>query len=424
MRLTVKTFLLTLPVIAVVLFSGGKLLVHSVEQAIERDVVEMLKHREMMVVHALQKDTRKALESESLTNSFSVTRIEKPFYARILSDTALFDEVDQRSRMYRQLTFGATINGENFRISVRRALVDHQIIETVTSTNMMIIFVLMGLSLVLSMQLISGFLWKPFYRTLDSLKDHDLNSGEPLKLEKTTTTEFQQLQNSVSSMSVAMREEFRQLKEFTENVSHEIRTPLAVIKARLEFLLQSEDISEDELRTIVSIQQAVDRLARMTEGLLLLVRIDRGAFDIKAVVDFRNLFQQKAAWFDDLIKIKKLELSVIDENNKPQKMNEALADTLVHNVLSNAVKYNAEGGRIVIHLNGRGFVIENSGPGKELSGTLSFKRYHTEDSSQGLGLGLSIVERICSYEKIEFRYEHSSPFHRFHFRFSPAAAAT
>jgi len=89
---------------------------------------------------------------------------------------------------------------------------------------------------------------------------------------------------------------------------------------------------------------------------------------------------------------------------------------LAHNVLSNAVKYNVEKGWVRVHLHDTGFVIENTGIPRGPAQPV-FKRYHTEDSFRGLGLGLSIVEKICSFEKIDLQYENHDSIHRFRFTF-------
>lgn len=417
MRLTLKAFLWSLPVIGVVLVACGVLFVRSIERVVDNSVEQSLHFREVRILHNLELDPERTLQNKALTNTYSITEVIKPFYGRLEKDTVLYDEVDQQMLPYRQLTFGATVGLANYMISVRKQQVNNKQLEEVISRNMAIIFALTGISLVLFVLVLSNYLWKPFYKILDQLTRYQLNTRIPLKLEETSTMEFNQLKLSLEAMSAKIRDEFLQLKEFTENVSHEIRTPVAVIKARADILLQSEGMNEDDLRTIVSIQQATDRLTKMTEGLMLLVRIDRGSFDVKEAVDFEYLFKQKKEWFDDLIQLKDLNVEINAEGQHLQHMNGALAETLVRNLLSNAIKYNVSKGDIKIHLQSSGFTIDNTAEHPEPLDRDSFQRYHALHTSMGLGLGLSIIEKICSREEIKFHYEYHERFHRFVFEF-------
>ena len=87
------------------------------------------------------------------------------------------------------------------------------------------------------------------------------------------------------------------------------------------------------------------------------------------------------------------------------KMNEVLADVLVSNLLSNAVRYNIDKGFIKCHIDDHSLVISNSGLPLNSDPELLFRRFHKgSDNPQSVGLGLSIVRKITDNYKMKINY--------------------
>ena len=61
--------------------------------------------------------------------------------------------------------------------------------------------------------------------------------------------------------------DYNSQKKFTENASHEIQTPLAVIKSKVDLLIQSENLQENEMNLIVAIDDACSKLIRLNKSL-------------------------------------------------------------------------------------------------------------------------------------------------------------
>lgn len=68
---------------------------------------------------------------------------------------------------------------------------------------------------------------------------------------------------------------YRTQKEFIENASHELQTPLVVFQSKLDILLQENDLTEAQVGTIQSLYEVSNRLSRLNKNLLLLARIDK-----------------------------------------------------------------------------------------------------------------------------------------------------
>ncbi len=196
--------------------------------------------------------------------------------------------------------------------------------------------------------------------------------------------------------------------DFVANVSHELKTPLTTIKSYTETLLTGQvDDQETTTQFLGIIDTETDRMNRLVKDLLQLSRLDYKQEKwnkkesnlialLKSVVTkveltARNKNQHLNCIFDDSLKI----LTVIDKDGIEQ---------VLMNVLSNAIKYTQEGGRIDIDAVQAGrdaqLVIADNGigiPEKELSRV--FERFFRVDKARsramgGTGLGLAISKQI------------------------------
>ena len=71
--------------------------------------------------------------------------------------------------------------------------------------------------------------WNPFFKNLSKLKHYDMTQKEPIQLETSKITEFEELNRVITTLIDQVKKDFQNLKEFNENISHEIQTPLAII---------------------------------------------------------------------------------------------------------------------------------------------------------------------------------------------------
>src|SRR5206468_5332849 len=104
-------------------------------------------------------------------------------------------------------------------------------------------------------------------------------------LEQSDINEFAELNAAVSIMTNRVIKDYNEIKSFTENASHEIQTPLAIIKSKLELLSQSENLKEEQMNTVQSIYEAVNRLSKLNQSLILLTKIDNQQFRENEEVD-------------------------------------------------------------------------------------------------------------------------------------------
>ena len=82
-------------------------------------------------------------------------------------------------------------------------------------------------------------------------------------------------------MTSKMRNDYLNLKEFSENAAHEIQTPLAVIRSKTDLLMQQKKLNKDSISLIKSINEATTKLFKLNQGLLLISKIENQVFHEK-----------------------------------------------------------------------------------------------------------------------------------------------
>lgn len=215
--------------------------------------------------------------------------------------------------------------------------------------------------------------------------------------------EIADLTHVINSLLERLEKSFRQAERFAADASHEIRTPLTIIKGEVEAALRSTELSTAVQTRLLSVQEEITRLQRVTEQLLLLARLDAGAAQLRRdPVDLARLVREAC---EDVELVASTHALTIDAANVEEACvlgDEEQLRRVVLNLLDNACKFNERGGRIVCSLHRRDGSVElcvsNTGTGipPELRGRV-FQRFFRGDGARsrgGHGLGLSLCREI------------------------------
>ena len=110
---------------------------------------------------------------------------------------------------------------------------------------------------------------------------------------------------------------------------------------------------------------------------------------------------------------------ILDKNLKEYiNINEELAEILINNLLSNAIRHNFNDGYIKLQLDEKQLSIINSGPGLTFDKKQIFQRFQKSSHSTGTGLGLAVVHQICESSRLSVAYSNDVNEHRFTIAFS------
>lgn len=314
---------------------------------------------------------------------------------------------------YRSLVFDISTQGQNFQVTVSKSLEGtdnllHSILLVSISTILLILLV----SALLNRFLLKT-LWQPFYTALQAVKNVRVSRDQPLSLPVTKIDEFTFLNNTLESITKESRLEYLSLKTFTENAAHEIQTPIAIIRSKLDLLIQDEHLTQKQSTTVQGAYNAVEKLSRLNGSLLLLAKIENNQFEEREDISMKEKLEEKLQDFQELWQVKSIS---VDISLHPAfvRMNRELADILLNNLLSNATNHNEPGGHISLALDAEKLIVRNSSPGAALEEGKLFQRfYKSSTGSPSNGLGLSIIKQIADVSLLNLHYRFSNQEHGF-----------
>ena len=260
---------------------------------------------------------------------------------------------------------------------------------------------------------ISAKAWYSYYQTLSSLKSFELSKDTSVHLPQSDVQEFQELNQSLHQLITNSVSTFQQQKSFTENASHELQTPIALLKSKLDLLIQQKNISPEISEILNSIDAPLSRLSRINKNLLVLSKVENHQYSDKEQIDITEYLESAISLFEDYLDDKELRLSNDVIEPIVLNANAFLIETLIHNLLSNAIRHTPKGGQITVSYQQAIFQVRNSGK-ESLDKSRLFERFSTTTKDKvSSGLGLAIIQEIAKKYGWEVTYNYESNFHVF-----------
>ena len=215
--------------------------------------------------------------------------------------------------------------------------------------------------------------------------------------------ELKELADTFDSMLDRLEHAFATQREFVANASHELMTPLAIIRAELDATLGDPNVDAADLRRMARVvDDAVARSERLLTSLLMLARSERG-LEQRSDVDVAAVVERVVSSRADRFREARLR---VEQALAPAHVvgDDFLLETLVANLLDNAIRYNEARGVVIVETSRDGggtLRVANSGPHvpRETVERL-WRPFVRADPSRsratgGTGLGLAIVRAIA-----------------------------
>lgn len=357
------------------------------------------------------------------TNHLTITELafDRPLIPYHESDSLGLFAPRQRG-LDRKLTISASykIDGRHYFISTYDFIAEPDEIADGIRKSLIAILILLLILMTLASRLISNRILAPFHQAVQAIKSFNLKRQDPIKLISTQTAEFKELNHFLEKMTIKAVDDYRILKEFSENASHEIQTPLAIIRGKLELLMETE-INEEQASYIMAIHNAVQKLSSVNYSLVLLAKLENQEYTTTEQIDFSTVTENSKAFFQELMAVKSIRLETYIEAYVDLAIHPFLADILVNNLISNAIRHNIPNGAIRITLSKQSLVVENTGNPPDVPTEELFKRFRKNNqSSDSTGLGLSIVKQICDLCHFTVHYTYADGLHTVEVKFPPA----
>jgi signal transduction histidine kinase len=398
-------YFLLLSVLAMI--AGGVFLYFTIRSVIYRQIDNSLITEKTIIQDQIdQTDTIPDFEA-TFGHQIEVKLLNYPVRNfQSLKDTNIYDSRSNSYLPYRYILFlGNNIENKGYIITIFQTLSEKQELLKDISLYMFFLFFSLLIISILINYLIARRLWRPFYVSVNSASKFDIQLDKPLELPYTDIIEFSQLNKVFDQMTFKMRRDYLNLKEFSENAAHEIQTPLAVIRSKTDLLMQQKHLNKDSLSLIKSINEATTRIFKLNHGLLLISKIENQIFHEKKEISLKQIIKNSLDNYKEIMQLKKIKVEMEALDEAFVEMNEVLVDVLISNLLSNAVRFNVDGGFIKCHIDDTYLIVINSGIPLTVDPEVLFSRFQKgSDNPQSVGLGLSIVKKIADSYGMRITY--------------------
>jgi signal transduction histidine kinase len=267
----------------------------------------------------------------------------------------------------------------------------------------LLVFSLLTLGAVVALAAILGWVFsgrslRPVHRITAAARaasEHNLSARVALH---GPHDELSELAETFDEMLGRLQAAFEGQRQFIANASHELRTPLAVMRTSVDVVLSNGGSSTDELREMGrDIRAAVDHAEHLIGSLLILARSERG-LTVREEVDLATVVEDV------------LDVAALSDRRVHATLESAaiwgdpvLTESLVANLIDNAVRYNSATGDIWVSTQTSvtsQLTVENTGPvidPAEVDRIFQpFQRLSDRTSHVGSGLGLAIVASIAA----------------------------
>jgi len=405
---TSKTFLLTGLILA---FLSSLVLYFYTKYLLEDEVRESLYSTELRVENAL-KSGNTHYELPPIIEVNKVKRLSK----EVIKDTIIYDPSEDEMELFRELSTFKTIDGIHYQITVRNMVVESKEFLLAIVISNIVILVLAFIFLFYFNTVRNLKIWSPFFKNLEQMKRFSLTSKESLEFVDSDVLEFAELKNEIVLLTDKVRADYENLKQFTEDVSHEMQTPLAIIQAKIDNIINEHGINVRQYEQITSIQKDIKRLKQLNKRITTLTKIDNNQFVNVEIVCLTDLIDDKIESFKELQFANLIHTS---KNRFSVSMDPYLADILINNLISNAIKHSKQREEITLVIKDNLLVISNFGEKSlEHPESLFFRFYRESKANQSTGLGLAIVKKICDLYGFKISYQFKEDHHIFSVDFS------
>jgi len=387
------SFLLSCLVVAT---TGGVFSYYLLRHIFDYEATEQLRAEQVKITQRIKISDPLAQNWFSLTDSLTFELLNTPV-VETLSDTLFPNPLEKDELLpYRTLVFGVSTQKGIYKVTIQKAIYETENLTEAVFFIFGLLIVVLVLAMIGTNYLVANRLWRPFYQALEEIKGFKIQEENPLQFPNTDIKEFAVLQQNLDLLTRRIWHDFRNLKTFTENASHELQTPLAVISSRLEQMMQATNLNESQLNEMGHLIETIRQLSKLNQTLLLLAKIENRQFVATQPILLAPLIYTKLNKWGHWIQHRAIKITTELETSTLVEMNPFLADVLLNNLLTNAIKHNFQNGSVHILLNQKELKISNTGNKPEGIPTELWERFRKGSNlPDSHGLGLSLIKQIC-----------------------------
>ena len=319
------------------------------------------------------------------------------------SDTVLIE--NRKYVLYRKIDFQYFASNQYYKISILHPQRKTDVlVSKIVIMNVGLAFIFFLILFFVNRHSLKNTL-KVFYSTISKLEQFDWSNNDELHLDSAHIFEIKKMNSVIQKMADTIRKDFELQKEYTENVSHELQTPLAIIISKADELMQSDNLTKEQMEQLALLMETTNRLSKINQALIFLTKIDNRFYTEGFTFSLNQLLKDQLELFSDLVKDNniKIKLNLLDSTHIY--MDKYLAETMINNLIRNAISHNNNTKEISISIENNCFIISNSGEKLPFPKEKIFDRFsRSSTNKKSLGIGLSVVKSICELYNFELSY--------------------
>lgn len=324
-----------------------------------------------------------------------------------------YDALNKENEPFRVLNSPVKIEGKWFTFSAKINMVEKENLIGSTAILFILLLLLLIIGFFIITNIISKKLWQPFYVALDKMEQFEIDKSTSVKLIQSTTEEFNRLNNAIDSLIYKNSNIYQSQREFIENAAHELQTPIAIFKGKLENILQRKDLNSEQYKLIEDLDNTTTRLVRLNRNLLVVSKIDNNTYNKIEKINLNEIINNQLNFFSEQALSKKISITTELEEVLVNS-NHILAEMLINNLFLNTINHNVHKGKIFVKLTKDRIIFSNTGALLPLQTEKMFERFSKSNpTSQGNGLGLSIIKKIADTNHWAINYHFKENFHTF-----------
>lgn len=207
--------------------------------------------------------------------------------------------------------------------------------------------------------------------------------------------EIDELAHTFDRCFTRIRECAERERSFTADVSHELRTPLAIIRGAVEVLESDANLNNDQRQRLARIERASHDMTDLTNALLHLARGESQNNAEPPHCSIAEVTRESVEKHQILYRDAAIDITLALDEDIQQPVERTLASVVVDNLIDNAIRH-SHSGRIDVRLADRCLAVSDCGKGiAQAELDRIFLRHYRGSASNGAGIGLSLVKRIC-----------------------------
>ncbi len=235
---------------------------------------------------------------------------------------------------------------------------------------------------------LSNRILNPITELAEEVKSLSLDEDSRVLRSITASDEVGTLAQTINQLLKRISQFSRREREFTSHASHELRTPVTVIKGAVEILKGRSDKEDTTARRPLGrIDRALADIERLIDTFLVLARQGKHP-DKYDICNLQTITEQVVESYQHILDTKPVEVKIQAPEAAEIKAPSSLLAIALGNLVRNAFQYTMRG-KVTIMVHADRVSVIDSGPG-------------LDSSRKGMGLGLTIVERVCETMNWQF----------------------